>query len=837
MINNKPTYISLFSSAGVGCYGFKQEQFECVATNEVLSKRLNIQRLNKKCKYESGYIVGDIKRQETKDLIYQEIKKWSKIGNDKIDVVIATPPCQGMSVANHSKSENDLERNSLIRESVNLIKEIKPRFFVFENVPAFWKTGCINNSNEIVAIGEFIQFELNCEYTIHKEVINFKNYGSNSSRNRTIVIGVNKSLCDEISPIELFPDYKEEKTLFETIGNLTKLNWGEYDQEDFFHSFRTYPKNMEEWISELKQGESAFDNIDPFKRPHKLLNGKIIPNTQKNSNKYTRQYFDKVGPCIHTRSDQLASQNTIHPSENRVFSIRELMKMMTIPYDFKWIDIELNELNSLSYEEKKKISKKEELNIRQSIGEAVPTIIFRQIANKIKNFLLVKGLSIREIKKLIKDNELNEFKNLKDFVIKNKKNYNLSTLMKIIELANNNKVKNSAYFTNKFIIQKIYDSLPTFEKECIKIIEPSVGIGNFLPFLLKKYQNHKKVTIFAIDIDEKIIELLKIIFSPENIPSNFEINFICSDFMLFNPESRVDLIVGNPPFTKVEPALRKKYLLNNKNQKSTNLAEFILEKSILLADYVSLIMPKNLLNTPEYIETRNYLLNSFGIENIIDFGEFGFSDVSVETINIIINTNKKCKETKIVSLIKNIQISQKSDYIFDNNLPYWVIYRDKFFDSIFSKMKFGVFNVFRDRQVTNSLISSEKNDKWIPVLKSRNINNDGEIINVKNYDSFIKLEDCKKLNVSRFLDDTSVYLTPNMTYNPRLIRKEKGYIVNGSIAILIPKSKNIELSKEQMMYISSDEFSKFYRIARNYQTRSLNIDNLSCFWFGIKKEI
>lgn len=36
MINNTLTYISLFSSAGVGCYGFKQEGFECVATNEII---------------------------------------------------------------------------------------------------------------------------------------------------------------------------------------------------------------------------------------------------------------------------------------------------------------------------------------------------------------------------------------------------------------------------------------------------------------------------------------------------------------------------------------------------------------------------------------------------------------------------------------------------------------------------------------------------------------------------------------------------------------------------------------------------------------------------------
>ena len=44
------TYISLFSSAGVGCYGFHMEGFECVATNELLSRRMDVQRVNKKCK-------------------------------------------------------------------------------------------------------------------------------------------------------------------------------------------------------------------------------------------------------------------------------------------------------------------------------------------------------------------------------------------------------------------------------------------------------------------------------------------------------------------------------------------------------------------------------------------------------------------------------------------------------------------------------------------------------------------------------------------------------------------------------------------------------------------
>ena len=114
MINNKLTYITLFSSAGVGCYGFKKAGYECIATNELIERRLNVQKINKKCKFETGYICGDIKEQETKNKISSEINRWNELGNDKVDVVIATPPCQGMSVANHKKAENEIIRKILV---------------------------------------------------------------------------------------------------------------------------------------------------------------------------------------------------------------------------------------------------------------------------------------------------------------------------------------------------------------------------------------------------------------------------------------------------------------------------------------------------------------------------------------------------------------------------------------------------------------------------------------------------------------------------------------------------------------------------------------------------
>ena len=74
-----------------------------------------------------------------------------------------------------------------------------------------------------------------------------------------------------------------------------------------------------------------------------------------------------------------------------------------------------------------------------------------------------------------------------------------------------------------------------------------------------------------------------------------------------------------------------------------------------------------------------------------------------------------------------------------------------------------------------------------------------------------------------------------MKYNHRVCKKPLGTIVNGSVAILIPKG-DIKLTEEDMLFFSTDEYRNFYKIARNYQTRSLNIDKTSVFFFGKLKE-
>ena len=74
---------------------------------------------------------------------------------------------------------------------------------------------------------------------------------------------------------------------------------------------------------------------------------------------------------------------------------------------------------------------------------------------------------------------------------------------------------------------------------------------------------------------------------------------------------------------------------------------------------------------------------------------------------------------------------------------------------------------------------------------------------------------------------------PNLSYYPRACFLPKKSIVDGSAAILIPKEK---VTKKDTAFFATEEFKDFYRIARNYGTRSLNIDSNSVYFFGKLKK-
>jgi DNA (cytosine-5)-methyltransferase 1 len=488
---SKRTYISLFSSAGVGCYGFKMNNYRCIATNELLKARINVQRANQKCEKETGYICGDITKPETKALLFEEIEKWRKTEDlSQVDVVFATPPCQGMSTVNYKKTDHEQVRNSLVVEAIKIIKEIQPKVFIFENVRAFMNSVCTDVSGEDMLIKDSIYSNLSDMYNIYWKVINFKDYGVPSSRPRTLVIGTSKKLVN-ISPLNLFPTRHTEITLREAIGDFSSLEFGQKDLSDPFHFARPFPEHEIPWIENLKEGQSAFQQSEE-RQPYKIEKDgtRVILKGAYMGNKYRRLFWDKPGACVATRNDVLSSQDTIHPSDNRVLSIRELMRIMTIPDSFRWS----NEDDFLTVHNSTAYLTKNEMNIRRCIGEAVPTEIIRCISRKIQ-IMLDYSESV-EFGKTISNNYYSKNQNAL--------NAQSSIFEEIIRCHNN--------------MQKV--SIAIYSKS---------GFLNYVPQLVSYYSTLDFVNIMAIGLNASEIRSIKASLKLLELGDNVSVAFLNSD--------------------------------------------------------------------------------------------------------------------------------------------------------------------------------------------------------------------------------------------------------------------------------------------------------------------
>lgn len=241
--------------------------------------------------------------------------------------------------------------------------------------------------------------------------------------------------------------------------------------------------------------------------------------------------------------------------------------------------------------------------------------------------------------------------------------------------------------------------------------------------------------------------------------------------------------------------------------------------------FVLLVVPKSLINAPEFNATRS-LMNEKRVSHIIDFGEKGFKGVKIETVCFILDMQKKPQNTMVESYITNEIKTHPQAYITDDAFPYWIIYRNENFDEVARKLEFNVFKAYRDRVITKAITKCKGK---IRVLKSRNIGNN-KIVDIPDYDCYI--DNISNLDVAKYLDQPDCVLIPNLTYNPRACFLPKGCITDGSVAILTPTVPTEHITKDDLAYYGTEDFSKFYAVTRNMGTRSLNIDNNSVFFFG-----
>lgn len=373
--------MSLFANVGIAETYLDRENIKVIIANELEPKRAEF--------YSYLYpntkmIVGDITQKNIKEELISQAKK------EEIDLIMATPPCQGMSTVG-KKDKNDI-RNNLVRHAIDIIKEVKPTYAFLENVPEQLITK-IKYDNKEVLIPDYIKCELGDIYNFNSNfVINASDYGVPQMRERAILLLTKK----EKNFIWEFPQKnKKIVTLKDVIGDLPSLDPELYDlsYEEQLKIFPDYEKKKKEGLKVSKwhyppkhiyrqvyslmhtpSGQTAFDNIDKFKPKKK--DGSF---TKGFKNTYKRQSWDKPGYTITMYNRTIGSQNNVHPgrligkdsegyeiySDARVLTIYELMLVTSLPKNWN-----IPEWASEHF-------------VRQVIGEGIPPLLVQKIMHQL----------------------------------------------------------------------------------------------------------------------------------------------------------------------------------------------------------------------------------------------------------------------------------------------------------------------------------------------------------------------------------------------------------------------------------------------------------------------
>lgn len=351
---NKIKAISVFSSAGIGELLLKNTNVEVVAANELLPKRAEC--------YSHFYpntdmYCGDITLDETQDYMVSVAQK------NGAKMLIATPPCQGLSTLGKNKKQIHYEkdkRNYLILSALNIIDRCDFDYVLIENVPTFLEM-YFPYENDYFKLEEILNKKYSSKYKIEARVLNAKDYGICQSRPRAII--------KMYKPDKKWswPSEEKEITLREAIGYLPSLESGE-SSDIPWHFAKKHNERAVLALKHTPTGKSAIANEVYYPKKEDGTRIKGFHNTFK------RMDWDQPCPTRTTFSGSMSSHNNVHPgrllpdgtySDARVLTLLETFIVSSIPED---IDFPKDSTDTF---------------IRTVIGESIPPKLMMKVIEKI----------------------------------------------------------------------------------------------------------------------------------------------------------------------------------------------------------------------------------------------------------------------------------------------------------------------------------------------------------------------------------------------------------------------------------------------------------------------
>jgi DNA (cytosine-5)-methyltransferase 1 len=279
-------------------------------------------------------------------------------------IVFGGPPCQGFSLSNSKTRNEGNKNNNLYQEFVRFIRELKPKWFLFENVEGIVS---FNKGKTVRKIKRNFE-ELG--YTVNYKVLTASDYGVPQERNRFILVGNKEGICFE------FPKKEKLKvTVMDAISDLPILVNGQIDESLPYrnHTPSQYAQKMRNGSMNAKQNFVSRNNdlvIERYKHIRPGQNWRAIPDylmqNYKNKTNCHSGIYKRLNPEIPSVVISNYRKNMlIHPDQDRGLSVREAARIQSFPDDF--------------------IFEGTLMHIQQQIGNAVPPllaeVIFKQIMN------------------------------------------------------------------------------------------------------------------------------------------------------------------------------------------------------------------------------------------------------------------------------------------------------------------------------------------------------------------------------------------------------------------------------------------------------------------------
>lgn len=336
-------FVDLFAGCGGLSLGLQQAGFTPWFVNEIVEQFCNTYKYNHELSDEH-YFVGDIAE------LNQHLDEYQNLLSD-ITLVCGGPPCQGFSMANRQRILDD-PRNSLYKQYLIFLQNVRPKFFIMENVKGMM--------NKIEEIKENFKEYLGEEYQFDYALVKAQDYGVPQNRERFIMIGNRVNISPQLIFEEIYKHKRKPFVLKDALDGLphlvAKKEKGSkgiecaesgFTECDFTYIHNDFYKfiNGEKDIKKLYNHKNRYNNerdIEIYKRLPQGANSlhesiaDIMPYKRRNGI-FKDKYFklDETQICKTITSHMRFDCNMyIHPWDARGLSPREAARIQTFPDDY-----------------------------------------------------------------------------------------------------------------------------------------------------------------------------------------------------------------------------------------------------------------------------------------------------------------------------------------------------------------------------------------------------------------------------------------------------------------------------------------------------------------------